>query len=1437
MLAAEESHEGETASSNQPSDPIQDLGSTKSEPISHATTYVPQFDAISQTVKAYLVTPNGDEVLIRILLDGASHLVLVRKKLADSVGLEGPEATLKMIVSGNQLSVFKHQKSVSFKLRSVNRSFTSETIEACTIPAISKKLKSLNISPSMWKHLKDLKFSEELPITKESHFDVLLGEPWVSRLKKNQLRHGPTPDSPGAQLSCLGWYLVGAKSKDNGTPQSLAQKVSIDDLTDLKDKINAFWDLEVLGLTEQGEEDPELKLDEAIAEEKMKKITSYNAEGKFYTTGLLWKDKPIQETNLRKAHAVAYKFLQKYQSNVSKKEQIDAAYAEMVKNGFAEIINHDKKKSNFYVMETMPVEREQSVSTKIRVVFNASSRGKDSSALNTFIHKGKCLLPELVGILLRYRVHSKVFSCDLKSFFHRIKMDKQSCDYLMYCWSFNEKTLEELKVKPVPGARQDKPMLQHLRMKVLPMGLTSSPYQASWILHHHARKYLQRSEEAVNILLHNSFVDDLSGGHHNSENLLNIIKDIKYILDQASFVSHKWVCNEEGLLEKAGISESEKATSHISKILGISWNAKTDQFIWPFLERPKEFSSTDKEKIEDNVHLEQDKPILQSLSQENWTMRKLFSIVLSIFSPCGLLNPYLLQGKRTMQMCWKSGLTWESPLTPEILEEFTKFKDELPKLNDFKLDRCVIPNNGVAKYLACFSDASLHDGYGACCFIISEAISDGTRTRSSRLLFSKTRVHSLKEGHFSIVRKELQGCVVAVRIGVYVKEALGMDIPIYYFTDSLANLIRISKLGSANGKSSEQYKCWEARRLQEIEAKSKPTQWFWVSGTNNPAHFLTKPCTLKFTMESQLWQEGPDFLVQENVTFKSADSMVLTDDVKKQDEEGMVKAALSHITSVLDPISNIDQEFLHSLLNRFESWQSNLNMFAYILRFIRNTRSKVKCTKFKGDYVNEVPMVDVEETRNTSHTFIRLAQQEVYKEILLPLKNKVEVPFSLLKKHRVEDLLVFWDEEAKLLKMDSRLRFSALLSQVGAPILLPPKHTVTSHIVRWIHKQFLHCSVEQTLCQLRRQYWVQGSRRTVKAILRHCPVCKEPRKVSQTMAPLPMIRSDIAKPWTFLATDHAGPLWLIENGKKSHKVYILLFTDFFTRGIHLELCWSMGTEDFLRALRKLTSRRGYPERIFSDHSKCFKAADKELKRLLSRLDWNNIQKVCKDKYATTWDFTPSIHSPWTNACAEAMFKPVKKALKAALGSSRIVKKKHGNLCFEELETLLIEIEGILNSRPLNLTYEGLAGDKALVSVSPNELWMGRQSALLPDEAKLNPDLPLSRKWLNRKMCLNAFWRRYVSDYLLQNSVRKIWNKPANPRQLKVGDFVQCRDPGLARGKWLNGIVIQTHSNKLDNLVRRVTIKTTDNSVINRSVQNLALFEESDDVKKALSASF
>ena len=1392
-----------------------DLSSSNQKPSTHAT-YSPEYQALCQTVMAYLVTPNHADILVRVLFDNASDLVLIRKKVAEDIGLIGKEVTLKLIVSGNQLSIFKHQRSVNFKLKSFDGTFVSEDISACTIPSISKKLRKIDVDPSEFQHLQDLPWSEQLPNYTESHFDILLGEPYNSKFKQEDMRKGSSIDMPSAQKTSLGWTLMGSILKHNHNHHSLSQKIVQETSTcALETKIQQFWELEHIGLSELGEIDPTMTLEETEAEKKMSALTSYDPETCRYTTGLLWRDGPIKDNNRSKAIAVAHKFTQRFLNDPERKLQIDRTYMDLIKNDFASFVQDVNITRNVYTMETFPVFRPGST-TSVRIVFNCKSKSKDGYSLNEKLLPGSCLIQNLVKILLRFRLNPFCCSLDLHKYFHQIKVRSQDRSYLQFCWGFQKEILEEMKIPHDPNAGYT---LKFMNMNVLSMGLCSSPYQSAWILRHHAERFKKKLPEASLALIQQSYIDDINFGALDVSTCRKLLQDIKYILDSASFASHKFVSNANEQILK-DIDPKDIVTADIVKILGISWDYKTDFLIWPFLEKPKEFStSSNEEEIQEQGEncqtLEAPVPILETLKSETWTKRQVFSVCCSIFQPLGLLSPFLLKGKLIMRESWRLKILWDQNLEGDLLKDFLAFKEELPLLNNYRIERCIIPNQGKPKYIACFGDSSLHESFGCVIYVISQAeTSEGTKI-SSRMAYSKARLHPLKE-NFSIVRKELQACVITLRCGLFVQEALNLEhLPIFYFTDSLVNLTRISSIE----KKWNKFRVWTSRRLFELKEKSNPNQWKFIPGLKNPGHFCTHPYSLKELIGNKLWLEGPEVLVQENPQFQTVEGMKIPSELKKLDDEELIKGSIVHTTNVLDPVSKVNPEFLKMLLTRFEHWKSNVNVFSFMLRFIKNTRNKVKCNKFKGDF-KKIPPIDVDEKKITTVHFIRLAQHEVYGDIIDCLRTKNEIPYHLLKKHKVENLMVIWDENSKLLKMDSRLKFSSLLSQVGNPILLPSKHTVTTQLVKYFHKNTLHSSVEQTLCDLRRVYWIHGSRRTVKSILRNCN-CKPPKKCFQVLAKLPDLRTNMSQAWRAVSADFAGPISLKEGNEDTHKVYICLFTCMYSRMIHLELTWNLTTESFLRALRKLTSRRGKMDFIYTDWAKYYQAAAKELKRLLTKLDWNNIKKTSADQFGTTWLFTPAPHYPESNSVSERMIRSVKAALKVAFGASNIVPKKHAKISFDELETLLIEIECLLNNRPIGMG--NLDSPQEPVCITPSELVIGRTAAILPDDGKINVNAPLSQKWSNRKRALNAFWRRFVQSYLLDLSTTKINHKQFQPI-LQPGMAVQIRDNNIPKGVWINGIIQAVHPSPLDGLIRKVTVKTTSGKTLLRPVNRISLFE-------------
>ena len=135
------------------------------------------------------------------------------------------------------------------------------------------------------------------------------------------------------------------------------------------------------------------------------------------------------------------------------------------------------------------------------------------------------------------------------------------------------------------------------------------------------------------------------------------------------------------------------------------------------------------------------------------------------------------------------------------------------------------------------------------------------------------------------------------------------------------------------------------------------------------------------------------------------------------------------------------------------------------------------------------------------------------------------------------------------------------------------------------------------------------------------------------------------------------------------KAYIALFSCCVTRAIHLELVEDLSADAFRRALRRFVARRGAPSLIVSDNAKTFQATEKALNKLVE----NSAVRDDLDNLRVEWKFNLE-RAPWWGGFFERMVGSVKSCLRKVLGNAR--------LTFDEMHTVLVEIEGTLNSRPL-----------------------------------------------------------------------------------------------------------------------------------------------------------
>ncbi|GFY76348.1 DUF5641 domain-containing protein [Trichonephila inaurata madagascariensis] len=157
----------------------------------------------------------------------------------------------------------------------------------------------------------------------------------------------------------------------------------------------------------------------------------------------------------------------------------------------------------------------------------------------------------------------------------------------------------------------------------------------------------------------------------------------------------------------------------------------------------------------------------------------------------------------------------------------------------------------------------------------------------------------------------------------------------------------------------------------------------------------------------------------------------------------------------------------------------------------------------------------------------------------------------------------------------------------------------------------------------------------------------------------------------------------------------------------------------------------------------------------------------------------------------------------------------GRLHHKELETVLCEIEAVLNSRPITYIDSDSTGKFPL---APSHFLLGRRLTCLPAVKLTTVDCVVDKKVLKRfnfrERLLNNFWRK---DYLLNLKSAHFVN-PTKETEFKINDIVLIHDDRLPRSLWKLGNVIETFTGR-DKRIRACAVKT-ENSVIKRPVQLL-----------------
>ncbi len=399
------------------------------------------------------------------------------------------------------------------------------------------------------------------------------------------------------------------------------------------------------------------------------------------------------------------------------------------------------------------------------------------------------------------------------------------------------------------------------------------------------------------------------------------------------------------------------------------------------------------------------------------------------------------------------------------------------------------------------------------------------------------------------------------------------------------------------------------------------------------------------------------------------------------------------------------------------------------------------------------------------------------------------------------------DPSNGLIRVGGRLRrVVELADSVVHPVVLDSRHPVTRLIIHHYDNQLHHPGSKRLFAEIRRHYWILRGREAVRRFQHTCLECRRWRgqpSVPQ-MSDLPSARLQLYKPaFHSCGMDCFGP-FLIKIGRRTEKRWGVLFKCLTTRAVHLDLLSSLSTDSFLMALRRFIPRRGTPAQLWSDRGTNFRGGERELREAYAALAPDLQRHLARQKISFCFN-PPS--APHFGGVWEREVRSVKSALYTVLGTQSVPE--------EVLMTVLLEVEAILNSKPLGYVSSDVAD---VDPVTPSSLLMGRPEGSLPQVIYPESEMLSRRRWRHSQILADRFWSRFIRDYLPSLQTRQKWQ--ASPPDLQKHTYVMIVDPQLPRGLWPVGKVIQTHRSP-DGHIRSADVQIKDH-IYTRPVARLVV---------------
>ncbi|XP_055588266.1 uncharacterized protein LOC129740589 [Uranotaenia lowii] len=1308
---------------------------------------------------------NDKQLEALALIDEGSSVSLILDELAKELGAIGDIEPLRMSWTNGMSTVENLSAKINLQISAFDDVRRFNLMDVRTVRKLDLPTQSLDSSSirERFAHLRDI----AIPSYKSTKAKLLIGINNIHLIAPLQSRVGELGEPVAIQCQ-LGWSLYGPRPDIVANVHFLGHHRSCSECNridrEMNENLKEYFSIEAVGISPVPLETNEERRAREILDRTTKRV------GDRYESGLLWKTDDIlfpesYQMSLKRANSLE----RRMNKHPGVREAIVKQLQEYLEKGYAHKITDEELRNTppektWYLPLNFVINPKKE--GKIRLVWDAAAKVK-GVCLNDFLLKGPDMVSCLPLVISGFRERQVAFGGDIREMFHQVRVrpeDRQAQRFLFRI-----------------DANKDP---QIFVMDVVIFGASCSPCTSQFVKNINAREHAVRYPKAAKAIIEKHFVDDYFDSVDTESEAIQLAKEVEKVHAAGGFEIRNWMSNSPAVL-KALCSVSEEPnrsvevnkTGEVERVLGVSWNAVKDVFVF----------STD---MRADLH--------PYIMEGAWpTKRIALRCIMSMFDPQQFLAPLLIHGRIIMQFVWRSGIGWDQRLQEEQYNQWLRWTKLFPLIENIQVPRCYLGNLDSTAYtsvqLHVFADAG-EDAYGSVAYF--RFVANGMI--HCAFVEAKAKVAPLQ--HMSIPRKELQAAALGARLAKSIRHNHPFSVAeTVMWTDSKA-------VYSWVRSEHKKYKEFVAHRVGQILSVTNPEDWRWVSTKNNAADDLTKWGKGTEMSSESRWFKGPEFLYQPEDKWPEQDQIPVVI------EEEVRAHILYHTTAFPESLGRV---------KHISRWTVLVRVVATMYRFAANCRLRSKKEAIEAlppiaivaQKAPRIPGVVIplrqEEYLKAENCLWREAQRDEYADEVAILLRNLSLPKEqqqhLERSSKLYNKSPFLDD-SEVLRVGGRTELAEFASyDTKYPIILPKTHLITEKLVEYYHQQANHSSRETVVNELRQRFYIGRVRAVVEKVIRECQWCKvhKAKPVLPKMAPLPKQRMALGvDPFSYVGIDYFGPLE-VSIGRRREKRWVALFTCMTTRAVHLEVAHSLSTESCKMAIRRFIKRRRSPIEIFSDNGTNFVGASRELAAEIRRINGDCADTFTSSK--TKWTFNPPA-APHMGGVWERMVRSVKEALNTLVDG--------GKLTDEILNTALVEAEDLINSRPLTYVSNNVRDDPE--ALTPNHFLKGSAAECLPPRSASQQADALRSKYCRAQQLADKFWLRWQKEYFPSLNKRTKWFD--DTRQISVGDLVFVQE----ENRHERGIVEEVNIG-IDGRIRSVIVKVNGKRKL-RPVSKLAVLE-------------